>query len=65
MKNILAMKRLKERAQIEEARREARQLATQYAQIAGGMRAKDQDFYSAEITRLERLARIIGGLDSA
>lgn len=61
----LALKRLKEQARIEEARREARQLASQYAQIAGGMRGSNQDFYRAEIDRLERLARIIGGLDRA
>ena len=61
----LALRRLKERATIESARREAQQLASQYAQIAGGMRAADQDFYRAEINRLERLARIIGGLDRA
>ena len=29
----------------------------------GGLRAADENFYSAEIDRLERLARIIGGLD--
>jgi hypothetical protein len=61
--NHLALKRLRERVQIEQARREARQLAQQYAQIAGGMRANDKDFYSTEIDRLERLARIIGALD--
>ena len=59
----LALKRLKERATIEAARREAQQLASQYAQIAGGMRVADSDFYRTEIDRLERLARIIGGLD--
>jgi hypothetical protein len=40
-------------------------LAQQYQAMAGGMRAADSDFYSAEIDRLERLARIIGGLDRA
>jgi len=59
----LAYRRLKERATIEEARREARALASQYARIAGGMRASDKDFYSSEIDRLERIARIIGNLD--
>jgi hypothetical protein len=61
----LAMKRLKEQAQIEEARREVRQLAVQYAQLAGGMRAEGQNLFSAEIDRLERIARILGGLDRA
>src|SRR4051812_7523186 len=61
----LALKRLRERANIEAARREARALASQYALMAGGMRVSDSDFYRTEIDRLERLARIIGGLDSA
>jgi len=61
--NNLALKRLRERAQQEAARREVQQLASQYARIAGGMRATDSDFYRSEIDRLERLARIIGGLD--
>jgi hypothetical protein len=63
--NHLALKRLKEQAQIEEARREARLLAEQYASIAGGMRATNENFYRQEIDRLERLARIIGGLNRA
>ena len=42
----LAVKRLKERATIEAARREAQELASQYARMSGGMRATDQDFFS-------------------
>ena len=52
----------RERA-IKQARQEASALAAQYHSIIGGLRAADESFYSAEIARLERLARIIGGLD--
>lgn len=61
----LALRRLREHARIQAARREAQELASQYARIAGGLRATDENFYSTEINRLERLARIIGGLDRA
>lgn len=47
------------------ARREAQSLADQYQSIAGGMRAQDENFYRTEIDRLERIARLIGGLDRA
>lgn len=63
--NHLAMKRLKEMAQLEEARKEARKLASDYALISGGMRATDQNFYREEIAKLERIARVLGGLDRA
>lgn len=58
-----AARDIRREAELIEAKREAAELASQYQQIAGGMRAADSDFYSTEIDRLERLARIIGGLD--
>lgn len=61
-----ALKKIRREAELAEARKEAAALAQKYQAIAGGMRAADnQNFYSAEIDRLERLARIIGGLDSS
>jgi hypothetical protein len=59
----LAVKRLKERARAEAARKEVCELASVYNRMAGGMRETDTNFYRTEIDRLERLARIIGGLD--
>jgi len=60
-----AARDIRRAAELIEARHEAAKLASQYQQIAGGMRETDSDFYRTEIDRLERLARIIGGLDSA
>lgn len=60
-----AARDIRRAAELIEAKREAADLASQYQQIAGGMRATDENFYSTEIDRLERLARIIGGLDRA
>lgn len=59
------IEKVRREAQVQEARKEAAALAQQYQSIAGGMRAQDENFYRAEIDRLERLARIIGGLDRA
>ena len=58
-----AIKKARREAEIAEARKEAAALAQQYQAIAGGMRETDSDFYRTEIDRLERIARIIGGLD--
>jgi hypothetical protein len=60
-----AARDIRRAAELIEAKREAADLASQYQQIAGGMRATDENFYRTEIDRLERLARIIGGLDRA
>lgn len=62
--NHWAARDIRREAEIVEAKREAAALAQQYQQIAGGMRAQDEIFFSAEIDRLERLARIIGGSNS-
>ena len=58
-----ALEKVQREAEIDEARKEAATLAKQYETIIGGLRAADKNIYSAEIDRLERLARIIGGLD--
>jgi hypothetical protein len=63
--NHWAARDIRRAAELIEAKREAADLASQYQQIAGGMRAADESFYSAEIARLERLARIISGQDRA
>lgn len=60
-----AARDIRREAELIQARREASNLASQYQQIAGGMRATDENFYRTEIDRLERLARIIGGFNSA
>jgi hypothetical protein len=63
--NHWAARDIRREAELIEAKKEAAALADQYQQIAGGMRAQDENFYRTEIDRLERLARIIGGLDRA
>lgn len=60
-----AVRAVRREAEIKAARKEVAALAEQYQAIAGGMRAQDENFYRVEIDRLERLARIIGGLDRA
>jgi hypothetical protein len=60
-----AARDIRREAELITAKKEAAELASQYQQIAGGMRATDENFYRAEIDRLERLARIIGGSTSA
>jgi hypothetical protein len=60
-----AARDIRRAAQVIEARREANALADQYQTIAAGLSASDPDFFRAEIDRLERLARIIGGQDRA
>lgn len=60
-----AARDIRRAAELIEAKQEAANLASQFQTIAGGMRATDENFYSTEIDRLERLARIIGGMDRA
>jgi hypothetical protein len=61
--NHWAARDIRRAAELIEARKEAASLADQYQKIAGGMRAADENFYSTEIDRLERIARAIGALD--
>lgn len=60
-----AARDIRRAAELIQARKEAAALADQYQTIALGMRAQDEGFFSAEIDRLERLARIISGQDRA
>ena len=60
-----AARDIRRAAEIIEARREASALADQYQNIIGGLRAADENFYSADIDRLERIARVLGALDSS
>lgn len=63
--NHWAARDIRREAELIEARKETAALATQYQTMIGGLRAADEDFYSHEIDRLERIARILGGLDRA
>jgi hypothetical protein len=58
-----AARDIRRAAELIEARKEAAELADKFQQIAGGMRDANSNLYRTEIDRLERLARIISGLD--
>ena len=58
-----AARDIRRAAEIIEARKEASALADQYQNIIGGLRAADENFYSADIDRLERIARLLGAAD--
>ena len=58
-----AARDIRRAAELIEARKEAAALAVQYQQTIGGLRAADENFYSAEIDRLERIARLLGAVD--
>lgn len=58
-----AARDIRREAELIEARKEAAALAAQFQNIAGGMRATDQDFFRTEIDRLERIARQLGAVD--
>lgn len=53
------------RSAAEQARKEAGELASRFESIAGGLNAKDQDFYSADVSALIDAARALRGMDSA
>lgn len=59
----LAIEKLKRQAKVEAARREAAQLAQRFETIAGGLNAKDPDFYSADVSALVHAARILRNVD--
>ncbi|BEV47320.1 hypothetical protein [Afipia carboxidovorans] len=61
--NHWAARDIKRAAELIQARNEAAALASQYQTIIGGLRATDEDFYRAEIDRLERIARELGAAD--
>jgi hypothetical protein len=58
-----AARDIRRAAQLIDARKEASDLADQYQKIASGMRAQDENFFGSEIDRLERLIRVLGGVD--
>lgn len=58
-----AARDIRRAAQLIQARKEAAALAVQYQSVIGGLRAADENFYSAEIDRLERVARLLGVVD--
>lgn len=58
-----AAREIRRAAELIEARKEAAALAVQYQHTIGGLRAADENFYSAEIDRLERIARLLGAVD--
>lgn len=49
--------------ELKQARAEAKALAAQYQSIIGGMRRADENFYSADIDRLERIVDRLGTSD--
>ena len=61
----LAAKEIKRTAALLLAQREARDLATQFETIAGGLNATDPDFHSADVAALIHAARVLRGLDRA
>lgn len=60
-----AARDIRRAAELIEANRETAALAARYEQIIGGYRAQDEDFYSAEIDRLERLVSRLRSVDRA
>jgi hypothetical protein len=58
-----AARDIRRAAELIEAKKEAAELADKFQQLAGGMRGSNSDLYRSEIDRLERIARIISGLD--
>lgn len=56
-----AAREIRRAAELLQARKEAAALADQYQRTIGGLRAADENLYSAEIDRLERIARLLGG----
>lgn len=60
-----AARDIRKAAGIIEARKEARALAEKYQTLTGTMREGNQDLLSADIARLERVARLLCGGDRA
>jgi hypothetical protein len=63
--NHLAAREVKRLAEIALAKREARDLASSFETIAGGMNASDPDFFSEDVVALLDAARTLRGLDRA
>lgn len=58
-----AARDIRRAAELIEARKEAAALLAKYQTMIGGLRAADENFYSSEIDRLERLVGGIGDAD--
>lgn len=59
----LAAQAVKRQAAIVAARREASDLASQYETIAGGLSARDENVYRADIAALLHAARVLRDVD--
>ena len=60
-----AARDLRRAAEIVKARKDALRLAEKYQTATGAMNATDPNFFSEEIARLERVARMLCALDRA
>ena len=60
-----AVREIRRQAELAKARREAKDLAARYEEIAGGLDAKDADFHREDVAALIHAARILRGLDRA
>jgi hypothetical protein len=58
-----AIRHIRRAAQLIKAQKQALTLAQQYQTIARGMNEADRELYSSDIARLERVARMLGGVD--
>lgn len=58
-----AIREIKRQASLEQARKEASNVADQYETIARRLSASDPDSYSSEVATLLNAARILRGLD--
>lgn len=61
--NHWAVREIKRQAAISTARKEARNVATQYESIAERLVSTDPDFYGSDVAALVHAARILRGLD--
>jgi len=58
-----AARDIRRAAELVNARKEALALTLQYSDIVRGMSGTDKNFFREDIARLERVARLLGGLD--
>ena len=63
--NHRAVRAVQRALELKQARQEAASLAEKHQRTIEGMRRLDEDFFSSEIDRLERLIRRAGALDRA
>lgn len=58
-----AARDIRRAAELMKARQEALALALQYRDVIGGLGELDKNLFGEEIARLERVARMLGGVD--